>query len=43
MNHSKAFWALVKQTMPEMEGGRAWLKANGGQLMAYGLVDDGKK
>jgi len=37
MNHSPAFWARVKQTMPEMERGRAWLKAHGGQLMAYGL------
>ncbi len=38
MNHSPAFWARVKETMPEMERGRAWLKANGGQLMVYGLA-----
>ena len=37
MNHSQAFWARVKETLPEMERGRAWLKANGGQLMVYGL------
>lgn len=37
MNHSKAFWALVEQTLPDMERGRAWLKAHGGQLMVYGL------
>ncbi|VAW23887.1 Zinc metalloprotease [hydrothermal vent metagenome] len=38
MNHSPAFWARVKQTLPEMERGRAWLKDNGNQLMAYGLA-----
>jgi predicted metal-dependent hydrolase len=36
MNHSAAFWATVKRTLPEMEKGRAWLKAHGRQLMAYG-------
>lgn len=36
MNHSKAFWAKVAETLPDMERGRAWLKANGNQLMAYG-------
>ena len=34
MNHSAAFWATVKRTMPDMEKGRAWLKAHGRQLMA---------
>ncbi len=34
MNHSAAFWATVKRTLPEMEKGRAWLKAHGRQLMA---------
>lgn len=37
MNHSAAFWALVEETLPDMERGRAWLRANGGQLMAIGL------
>lgn len=37
MNHSPAFWATVTETLPDMERGRAWLKAHGGQLMAYGL------
>jgi len=37
MNHSAAFWATVKRTLPDMEKGRAWLKAHGRQLMAYGL------
>ncbi|HEY8576787.1 MAG TPA: SprT family zinc-dependent metalloprotease [Devosia sp.] len=36
MNHSAAFWATVKRTLPEMERGRAWLKAHGRQLMAHG-------
>lgn len=36
MNHSAAFWATVKRTLPDMERGRAWLKAHGRQLMAYG-------
>jgi len=36
MNHSPAFWATVKRTLPEMEKGRAWLKAHGRELMIYG-------
>lgn len=36
MNHSPAFWATVKRTLPEMEKGRAWLKAHGRRLMTYG-------
>jgi predicted metal-dependent hydrolase len=36
MNHSAAFWATVTRTLPEMEKGRAWLKAHGRQLMAHG-------
>jgi hypothetical protein len=34
MNHSAAFWATVKRTLPEMDKGRAWLKAHGRALMA---------
>lgn len=34
MNHSAAFWATVKRTLPDMERGRAWLKAHGRKLMA---------
>ena len=37
MNHSPAFWATVKRTLPDMERGKAWLKAHGRELMAYGL------
>jgi hypothetical protein len=36
MNHSAAFWATVKRTLPEMDKGRSWLKTHGRQLMAYG-------
>ena len=36
MNHSDAFWATVRRTLPEMDKGRAWLKVHGRQLMAYG-------
>lgn len=36
MNHSDAFWQTVKRTCPGMAAGRAWLKAHGGELMAYG-------
>jgi len=37
MNHSKAFWAEVKKTLPDMERGKYWLKKNGSQLMRYGV------
>ena len=36
MNHSPAFWAAVARTLPDMERGRAWLKAHGRELMAHG-------
>jgi predicted metal-dependent hydrolase len=36
MNHSEAFWQVVGQTLPDMAKGRAWLKAHGGALHAYG-------
>lgn len=37
MNHSPAFWDRVSETLPDMERGRAWLKAHGAELMVYGL------
>ena len=37
MNHSDKFWATVKRTLPDMERGRAWLKAHGRELMLYGV------
>jgi predicted metal-dependent hydrolase len=36
MNHSHRFWDTVRRTMPDMDRGRAWLKAHGRGLMAYG-------
>ncbi|WP_244557586.1 M48 family metallopeptidase [Devosia lucknowensis] len=35
MNHSSAFWATVERTLPDMERGKAWLKAHGRELMAW--------
>jgi predicted metal-dependent hydrolase len=36
MNHSPAFWRACARALPEMDKGRAWLKAHGRELMAYG-------
>jgi len=36
MNHSPRFWALCASLTPEVEGPRAWLKANGARLHRYG-------
>lgn len=36
MNHSDRFWALVRQTMPEMDAAKSWLRQNGAHLHAYG-------
>lgn len=33
MNHSKAFWALVEQVMPDYKIWRKWLKENGTAIM----------
>lgn len=35
MNHSPAFWNTVSRTLPDMERGKAWLKAHGRTLMAW--------
>lgn len=35
MNHSPAFWATVTRTLPDMDRGKAWLKAHGRELMAW--------
>lgn len=34
MNHAPAFWKEVGRAMPDYEAGKAWLKRNGGRLMA---------
>lgn len=39
MNHSRAFWRLVRQTCPDMDAGRRWLRLNGSGLHGYGTVD----
>lgn len=41
MNHSPAFWATVERTLPDMQRGRAWLKAHGRVLMARQLPVNG--
>jgi len=38
MNHGKKFWALVRETMPDMEPARRWLYANGTDLHRYGAI-----
>ncbi len=37
MNHSPSFWRAVTHALPDMERGKAWLKAHGKVLMGYGL------
>lgn len=39
MNHSPSFWKAVAQALPDMEKGKAWLKAHGKVLMGYGLAE----
>lgn len=36
MNHSDRFWALVRETMPNMDEGKGWLKKHGNSLYRYG-------
>jgi predicted metal-dependent hydrolase len=38
MNHSPSFWRTVERALPDMERGKAWLKAHGKVLMGYGLA-----
>lgn len=38
MNHSKRFWALVRQAMPEMDAARQWLYTHGTDLHRYGAA-----
>ena len=39
MNHSPRFWSTVRRALPDMDRGRAWLKAHGRHLMSYGARD----
>ena len=36
MNHSQRFWRLVRQTAPDMQRARGWLKQNGAELHRFG-------
>lgn len=36
MNHGPRFWKLVARLAPEAAGAKAWLKAHGDRLLAYG-------
>lgn len=36
MNHSHRFWRAVRETCPDMDRGRTWLKRHGASLHAYG-------
>ena len=33
MNHSKAFWTLVEQVMPDYKEHKKWLRDYGGEIM----------
>jgi predicted metal-dependent hydrolase len=37
MNHGPRFWALVRQTMPEMDEAKLWLLRFGADLHRYGV------
>ncbi len=39
MNHGPRFWRLVRETCPEMQKARAWLKANGSELHRFGALN----
>jgi hypothetical protein len=38
MNHGPRFWRLVRETMPDMQRARAWLKQNGAELHRFGAA-----
>ena len=38
MNHSQRFWRLVRETMPDMQRARSWLKQNGAELHRFGAA-----
>jgi predicted metal-dependent hydrolase len=37
MNHGPRFWRLVRQTMPNLEEAKLWLRRNGLDLYRYGV------
>jgi predicted metal-dependent hydrolase len=36
LNHSRRFWRLVGDLVPDVDGPRAWLRRNGTRLLRYG-------
>jgi predicted metal-dependent hydrolase len=42
MNHSPAFWAVVRRLMPDQARHRAWLKREGNQLHRYLFATPGR-
>jgi hypothetical protein len=40
MNHGPRFWALVRQTMPDLEEAKRWLQIYGMDLHRYGTIYD---
>jgi predicted metal-dependent hydrolase len=38
MNHGPRFWRLVRETMPDMQKARAWLKQRGAELHRFGAA-----
>ncbi len=40
MNHGPRFWALVEQTMPQMEEAKRWLQVYGMNLHRYGVDEE---
>lgn len=41
MNHSAAFWAVVRRLSPDVDAAEAWLKANGAGLLRFGADKSG--
>jgi predicted metal-dependent hydrolase len=39
MNHGPRFWRLVKQTMPQMQEARTWLRKYGSELHRFNLAE----
>jgi predicted metal-dependent hydrolase len=39
MNHSKEFWRLVRQVIPDIDKARGWLRENGASLHSYVFRD----
>jgi predicted metal-dependent hydrolase len=37
MNHGQRFWRLVRETMPETQQARTWLKQHGAELHRFGV------